>query len=49
MKNVELNRDIIDKIKAETPDLIREFMQSDLMKMILYSSCARADLKGTLI
>ena len=49
MKNVELNRDIIDKIKAKTPDLIREFMQSDLMKMILYSSCVRVDLKGTLI
>ena len=49
MKNVELNRDIIDEIKAKTPDLIREFMQSDLMKMIIYSSCARVDLKGTLI
>lgn len=49
MENIELNRDIIEKIKEETPDLIREFMQSDLMKMILYSSCARVDLKGTLI
>ena len=46
MKNVELNRDVIEKIKAETPDLIREFMQSDLVKMILYGSCARGDFKG---
>ena len=49
MENIELNRDVIEKINAETPNLIREFMQSDLMKMILYSSCARVDLKGTLI
>ncbi len=27
MENIELNRDVIEKIKAETPDLIREFMQ----------------------
>ena len=39
MENIELNRDIIEKIKEETPDLIREFMQSDLVKMILYGSC----------
>lgn len=43
MENIELNRDIIEKIKKEVPDLIREFMQSDLVKMILYGSCARGD------
>ena len=26
MKNVELNRDVIDKIKAETPDLISKIL-----------------------
>jgi len=46
VENIELNRDVIEKIKAETPDLIREFMQSDLVKMILYGSCARGDFKG---
>ena len=43
MENIELNRDIIEKIKEETPDLVREFMQSDLVKMILYGSCARGN------
>ena len=46
MENIELNRDVIEKIKAETPDLIKEFMKSDLVKMILYGSCARGDFKG---
>ena len=46
MENIELNRDVIEKINAETPNLIREFMQSDLVKMILYGSCARGDFKG---
>lgn len=46
MEDIELNRDIIEKIKTETPDLIREFMKSDLVKIILYGSCARGDFKG---
>ena len=45
MENIELNRDIIEKIKEETPDLVREFMQSDLVKMILYGSCARGNFR----
>lgn len=45
LKNIELNNDIVEKIKIEVPDLIREFMQSDLVKMILYGSCARGDFK----
>ena len=43
MENIKLNRDIIEKLKRETPDLIKEFMHSDLVKMILYGSCARGD------
>jgi predicted nucleotidyltransferase len=45
MENIELNRDIIEKIKEETPDLVREFMQNDLVKMILYGSCARGNFR----
>lgn len=46
MGNIGLDRDIIEKIKMETPVLIREFMESDLVKMILYGSCARGDFRG---
>ena len=40
-----LNNDIIEKIKTETPDMIRAFMEKDLVKIILYGSCARGDYK----
>lgn len=46
MKNIELSRDVIENIKMEVPGLIKEFMHSDLVKMILYGSCARGDFKG---
>ncbi len=45
LKNIELTREIIEKIKNEVPDLIKGFMQSDLVKMILYGSCARGDFE----
>ncbi|MCM1123354.1 MAG: nucleotidyltransferase domain-containing protein [Eubacterium sp.] len=45
LKNIELNRDIVEKIKIEAPDMIKEFMEKDLVKMILYGSCARGDFK----
>lgn len=45
IKITELNSDIIEKIKREVPDMIREFMEKDLVKMILYGSCARGDFK----
>ena len=41
MKNIDLNSSIIEKIKVEAPELIKEFMKNDLVKMILYGSCAR--------
>ncbi|MDE6844235.1 MAG: nucleotidyltransferase domain-containing protein [Lachnospiraceae bacterium] len=44
-KNIELSSDIIEKIKIEVPDMIRAFMEKDLVKMILYGSCARGDFK----
>lgn len=45
IKTTELNSEIIEKIKREVPDMIREFMEKDLVKMILYGSCARGDFK----
>lgn len=45
LKTTKLNSDIIEKIKKEVPDMIREFMEKDLVKMILYGSCARGDFK----
>ena len=45
LKNIGLNSDIIEKIKAEAPDMIRKFMEKDLVKMLLYGSCARGDFK----
>lgn len=46
LKDIELSIDVIEKIKKEVPNRIKEFMQSDLVKMILYGSCARGDFKG---
>ena len=45
LKNVELSSDIIEKIKTEIPDAVKEFMEKDLVKIILYGSCARGDFK----
>ena len=45
MKNIDLNSSIIEKIKVEAPELIKEFMKNDLVKMILYGSCARGESK----
>lgn len=45
MKNIDLNSSIIEKIKVEAPELIKEFMKNDLVKMILYGSCARGEFK----
>ncbi len=45
LTNIGLNRDIIEKIKTEAPDMIVKFMEKDLVKMLLYGSCARGDFK----
>lgn len=45
LKNIKLNSDIVEKIKSEVPDMVREFMEKDLVKMILYGSCARGDFE----
>lgn len=45
LQNIGLNTEIIEKIKMEAPAMIRKFMKKDLVKMILYGSCARGDFK----
>lgn len=45
LKKTGLSSDIIENIKKEVPDMIRGFMEKDLVKMILYGSCARGDFK----
>lgn len=43
MVEMELNDEIIDKIKVESTDLAKKIMGKDLIKVILYGSCARGD------
>lgn len=43
MVEMELNNDIINKIKVESTDLAKKLMGKDLIKVILYGSCARGD------
>lgn len=38
-----LNNDIIEKIKLEATEMVKELMDSDLVQVILYGSCARGD------
>lgn len=45
LQNIGLNTEIIEKIKMEASAMIRKFMKKDLVKMILYGSCARGDFK----
>lgn len=45
LKNIELSSEIVERIKAEAPNMVRGFMEKDLVKMILYGSCARGDFK----
>ncbi len=45
LNNIKLSNDVIEKIKSEVPDMVREFMEKDPVKMILYGSCARGDFK----
>lgn len=43
MEEMELNNEIINKIKVESTDLAKKLMGKDLIKVILYGSCARGD------
>jgi len=40
---LSLNEEIIDKVKNEAMNLVKNLMKSDLVEAILYGSCARGD------
>lgn len=43
MVELALNNEIIEKIKVEVPKSVGQLMKEDLIKVILYGSCARGD------
>ena len=43
MNALVLNNDVIEKIKKEVPELVSNLMKDDLVKIVLYGSCARGD------
>lgn len=43
MYELVLNDEIIGKVKIEATDLVKNLMKTDLIKIILYGSCARGD------
>ena len=43
MNELVLNEEIISKIKAEVPTLVKSLMKDDLLEVVLYGSCARGD------
>lgn len=40
---LDLNKEIIEKIKAEATEMVKEIMLPDLRQVILYGSCVRND------
>ncbi|MCM1254443.1 MAG: nucleotidyltransferase domain-containing protein [Clostridium sp.] len=44
-KNIGLNSEVVEKIKTEAPNMVKKFMENDLIKVLLYGSCARGDFK----
>ncbi|MDE6750635.1 MAG: nucleotidyltransferase domain-containing protein [Lachnospiraceae bacterium] len=43
MDEIILNDVIIEKVKKETTEMIKAVMGEDLIKVVLYGSCARGD------
>lgn len=43
MNEIVLNEVIIEKIKKETAEMAKTAMGTDLIKIVLYGSCARGD------
>lgn len=43
MENLALNSETIEKVKLEAAEMIKTLMESDLIEIILYGSCARGD------
>ena len=44
MQELQLTAEIIEKIKREVTELVKELMKEDLVEVILYGSCARGDM-----
>ena len=43
MSEIVLNDAVIEKVKEEAADMIKTAMGKDLVKIVLYGSCARGD------
>lgn len=43
MRELVLNQEIIEKIKADVPQMVKSLMKEDLVEIVLYGSCARGD------
>lgn len=43
MDEILLDDDVIEKVKREATELVKMIMGKDLIKVILYGSCARGD------
>ena len=43
MVELALNNEIIEKIKIAVPESVSQLMKDDLIKVVLYGSCARGD------
>ncbi len=43
MNEIVLNNNIIEKVRKEATDMIKTVMGNDLIKVVLYGSCARGD------
>ena len=44
--NLDLNKEMIEKIKVEATEMIKEIMLPDLIQVILYGSCVRGDYRA---
>ena len=43
MNEIVLNDEIIEKVKKETTEMVKAVMGKDLVKVVLYGSCARGN------
>lgn len=43
VKEIALNAAVINHVKEETTELVKDVMKDDIIKIILYGSCARGD------
>lgn len=43
MQELILSSEVIEKIKLEVPEMVKELLKEDLVGIVLYGSCARGD------